>query len=114
MQDIRNAFEIETSNLKQSCIYIYIHLIHDIYAQYLYHMKQTLCIYIIYTFDIDCYIKTSWELQTKNLQQIHTHTQEKAIQNNTKDNQITKEETERGKEEKRPTKPNPKQLRKWQ
>ena len=44
----------------------------------------------------------------------HTHTQEKAIQNNTKDNQITKEETERGKEEKRPTKPNPKQLRKWQ
>ena len=51
---------------------------------------------------------------------IHTHTQEKSNANNTKDgHQTTREENNKGKEKnlqregKKPTKTNPKQLRKW-
>ena len=44
---------------------------------------------------------------------IHTK-KKKESKNNTKDShQITKEENKRGREEKRPTKTNPKQLTKW-
>ena len=43
-----------------------------------------------------------------------THTQRKAIQNNTKVSyQIRREENKSGTEEKRPIKTNPKQLTKW-
>ena len=39
---------------------------------------------------IDCYIKTSWELQTKKLR--YTHKKEKATKHNTKDShQITRD-----------------------
>ena len=63
---------------------------------------------------IDCYIKTSREQQTQKLQQIHTQ-KRKSNPNNTKEgHQTTREANKRGREEKRPAKPNPKQLRKWQ
>ena len=45
----------------------------------------------------------------------YTHTKEKRIQYNANgSHQITREENKREKEEKRPTKANPKQLIKWQ
>ena len=56
-------------------------------------------------------IKTSWEAHTKNLQQIHT--EGKATQTTFKTD-IASQGNRRGKEEKRPSKTNPKQLTKWQ
>ena len=54
-------------------------------------------------------------MQTKKLQQIHTQKKKKQPKhNNRDDHQTTREESKRGREEKRPIKTNPKQLRKWQ
>ena len=50
----------------------------------------------------------------KSIIDIHTK-KKKELKHNTKDShQITREGNKRGKEEKRPTKTNPKQLTKWQ
>ena len=58
-------------------------------------------------------IKTSWYLQTKNLQQIDT--QIRKINTNTTLNIVIKpQENKRKKEEERPAKTNLKQLIKWQ
>ena len=62
---------------------------------------------------IDCCIKTSLEQQIQKLWQTHTQ-KKKQPKHNTKDShQTTREEKKRGREEKIPTKTNPKQVRKW-
>ena len=60
------------------------------------------------------YIKISWEMQTKKLEQIQTKKKKQPKHSTEVSHQITREENKRGREEKRPTKTNPKQLRKWQ
>ena len=45
---------------------------------------------------------------------IHTKKKKESKHNNKDSHQITREENKRGREEKKPTKTNPKQLTKWQ
>ena len=97
MQDIWNAFEIEVSNLKHVYIYTYIYILHRYIQHYIY-------VYI----HIDYYIKTSKSIIDK-----QTRKKIESKHNTNDSHQITREENKRGKEEKRPTKTNPKQLTKW-
>ena len=68
-----------------------------------------MCLYVyIYT---DCYIKISWDLKIENTQEIHT--QIKSNPNITLKIVIKSQEKNRGREEKRHIKTNPKHLKRW-
>ena len=88
MQEMGIAFEIETNNLKQ--LYVCVRV----------------CVYAL---------SKPWEMQAKKPQSINTKEKKKKwLKHNIKDgHQTTREENKRRCKEKRTTKTNPKQLRKW-